>query len=102
MKQKTPQLPQIKTLSALLRELKTDIGEDYRAQGCEDDTVPSMDVTVGWDGQTRNGWGWQTGDNSYTGGAYGYPHWAVLTLTRRSNTRALARDIQDQLLELIS
>ena len=22
-------------------------------------------------------WGFQSGDNSYTGGAYGLPHWAV-------------------------
>ncbi|MCP3665728.1 MAG: hypothetical protein GY696_25075 [Gammaproteobacteria bacterium] len=40
------------------------------------DDIPCLQVTIGVsdDGKT---WGYQTGDNSYTGGAYGFPHWGV-------------------------
>lgn len=93
-------LPTIADVSALLRSLKSGISDDYRALGCEDETVPSMQVTIGADG-TSTSYGWQTGDNSYTGGAYSYPFWGVVTLQRRSNCRALAADainqIRDQL-----
>lgn len=42
-------------------------------------------------------WSYQTGDNSYTGGAYGHPFWGVVSLYRRSNSAALADDIREQL-----
>lgn len=93
-------LPTIKELSALVRELKPTIGDEYRAPGCEDDTAPSMQLTVGW--QESGEWSYQTGDNSFTGGAYSYPHWAVVTIDRRSDSRAIAREIRDQLAELAS
>lgn len=90
-------LPSICNLASLLTQLKRDIGDDYRAD--DDIDYPSMSVTIGWSSETGN-WSWQTGDNSYTGGAYSYPHWAVITLDRKSNCRELARDVQDQLAEL--
>jgi hypothetical protein len=91
--------PTIKDLSALFVALKSDIGDEYRAQGDEDATTPSMDVTIGHDPESGN-WDYQTGDNSYTGNAYGYQNWAVTALRRRANSRDLARDVINQLKDL--
>lgn len=89
-------LPTVKALSALVRAVKATIGDDYRAS--EYDDTPGICITVGWN--VSGEWSYQTGDNSYTGGAYGYPHWAVVSVYRRSNSVALARDIREQLLEV--
>lgn len=91
---KTPtkiKLPKIGELAALLKALKKDICDDYRIDD-QEDGPPIMCVTVGCDIGTGE-WGFQTGDNSYTGGAYGYHHWGVGYLTRRSNSRDVANDI---------
>lgn len=93
----TRRLPTIKELSALVRHVKADIAKDYRA--FEDDDKPGIQLTIGWSAESGE-WGYQTGDNSYTGGAYHYPHWAVVGVYRRSNSIELARDIQSQLFEL--
>lgn len=99
-------LPTIKELRALFIELKKTIGDDYRCTlddgpfADEDAGPPSMDVTIGWTPETGN-YSYQTGDNSYTGGAYGYPHWAVVYLDRRSNSTELAREVRSQLMELV-
>lgn len=83
----------------LLMSLKHDIGDEYRAS--DDDERPSMSVTVSTDDEV-SGWNYQTGDNSYTGGCYGQPHWAVISLYRNSNCHGLAREVADQLAELIN
>lgn len=84
-------------IETLLKSLKKDIQSDCRA--CEEDTLPGVMVTVGADlnDDGSYSWGFQTGDNSYNGGAYGFPHWAVIVLYRRSNCRTLAEDIVDQI-----
>lgn len=96
-------LPKINELRKLFISLKRTIGDDYRctldsSPGAEEGP-PSMDVTIGWEPDDGS-WNYQTGDNSYTGGAYGYPHWAVVYLDRRSNSTELARDVREQLLAL--
>ena len=92
-------LPKIKEIRALLVSLKKDIGDDYRASFDDDeDNMPGMSVTVGAD--EEGNWSYQTGDNSYTGGAYGMPFWGVISLYRRSNSTELARDIVNQIAEL--
>ena len=92
-----PKLPTIKALSSLVRDLKTTIGDEYRSTYADpDDTVPSMDLTIGWSPDS-GAWSYQTGDNSFTGGAYGHPIWAVETIDRRSNSRDIARDLIAQL-----
>jgi len=92
-------LPTLKELTELIKSLKGDIGDEYRAYSdCdEEDTTPSMLVTVGAD--EEGNWGYQTGDNSYTGGAYSYPHWGVVAIHRRSNSKEVAKDIQSQIAE---
>lgn len=93
---KAPRLPTIKDLSELVRWVKPQICDDYIDEG---DTLPSICLTVAAD-MNEGGWGFQTGDNSYTGGAYGYTEWAVVTVYRRSNSVELARDIRAQLSDL--
>lgn len=86
-------------IESLLKGLKREIGDEYRAS--EDDTLPGMMVTVGAEpGEDGISWGYQTGDNSYTGGAYGFQHWAVICLYRRSNCKALAADAVQELYDL--
>lgn len=75
--------------AALLRLLKRDIGDEYRRPGDPEDTTPGMLVTFGLD--ERGGWSYQTGDNSYTGGAYGFHYWGLAYLNRRSNCKELAQ-----------
>lgn len=83
----------------LLKSLKGDIDDDYRAS--EDDDKPGMQVTFGltehMDGSLS--WSYQTGDNSFTGGAYGHGAWAVVSLYRRSNCKELAAEAMDEALE---
>jgi len=45
-------------------------------------------------------WNYQTGDNSYTGGAYGLPHWAVVTIDIDTDRDDLVRDIFEQFSEI--
>lgn len=87
----------------LLKSLKGDIADDYRATDDPDDNTPGMCVTIGFTPESEDkdaSWSYQTGDNSYTGGAYGHPHWAVIYLYRRSNSRELAEEAADQIAEL--
>ena len=53
-------------------------------------------VTVGFspeeDGRPA-GWGYQTGDNSFTGGAYGHPFWGVVWIGADSVPEEVAREI---------
>lgn len=100
MKTQKVKLPRVTEIYRLLVELKTQIGNDYRASEDPEDNTPGMSVTVGW--SEDGSWSYQTGDNSFTGGAYGHPHWAVLSLYRRSNSRELARDAINQLSDCVA
>jgi hypothetical protein len=92
-----PKLPTIQELSSLVRDLKKTIRDDYRSTCADpDDTAPSMDVTIGWSPDS-GAWDYQTGDNSFFGGAYLHPVWAVATIDRRSNSRDIARELIAQL-----
>ena len=89
----------IKDVTTLIQAIKADIRDDYRA--FEDDDVPGIQFTLGsTDGKS---WSWQTGDNSYTGGAYGYAFWAVKGVYRDTNCRELAAqmvgEVRDQIAE---
>lgn len=88
----------------LLRELKGQIGDDYRASDDPDDNLPGMQVTIGAtpsdDGYLN--WDYQTGDNSYSGGAYLHHNWGVVSLYRKSNCRELAKEAVQQIADSIS
>ena len=59
-----------------------------------------MDITFATndDGDT---WNYQTGDNSYTGGAYSLPHWSVSIINTETTVSELYNDVVDQLTELL-
>lgn len=88
----------------LVAALIPDIRDDYRATDDPDDTEPGMCLTVGFTPETEDkdfSWGYQTGDNSFTGGAYCHPHWAVIYLSRESVPAEIAEDIASQISELV-
>lgn len=47
-------------------------------------------------------WNYQTGDNSYIGGCYGLPNWAIETIDCDSNASELSASIIEQLNELLT
>jgi hypothetical protein len=83
-------LPTIKEIAKLLMHCKKYIHVDSRA--FDDDDTPSMQITIGINTESGE-WGYQTGDNSFTGGAYLYPTWGVGYLFRNSNCREVAKEI---------
>ena len=85
-------------IAPLLRNLKSQIDDDYRCSDDPEDNTPGMLVTVSTDNEAST-WHYQTGDNSYSGGCYGDPHWAVIYLYRRSNCATLAKDACNELAE---
>lgn len=91
-------LPTKKALTELIKTIKVSM-RGFSPDELEDGRW--LSVTVGADGKGRESWGWQTGDNSFTGGAYGYPHWAVVSLSRRCKSGEVADEILTQLRDLI-
>ena len=89
----------VSEIADLLKSLKSQIDDDFRAS--EDDDKPGMQVTVSTNDEMSS-WNYQTGDNSYSGGCYGDPHWAVIYLYRRSNCRALAIEAVNELADNIA
>ena len=68
---------------------------------CDCDNGVCLTVAVNEEG---NEWSYQTGDNSYTGGAYGLPHWAVVWVMPTSydqDKEELYKDIINQLEDLL-
>jgi hypothetical protein len=95
----------IADVASLVAELIPQIDDDYRASECEckgpfhgddhdADCLPSMLLTIGAD---ADNWSYQTGDNSYSGGAYGYAVWGVGYIYRDSDPREVAKEIADDI-----
>lgn len=89
----------LRDIASLVRTVRDDISNEYRA--FEGDDTPGIQLTVATDDKFTQ-WSFQTGDNSYTGGAYGLPHWAVVGVYRDTNSFNVARDIYDQLQDAIT
>ena len=92
-------LPSIKDVAALVRHVKAQIplaDPDYIA---DEEDKPGIDLTIGVNTLTGE-WSWQSGDNSYTGGAYGYRDWGVTRVYRATNSRDCARDLINLVAEL--
>ena len=64
-----------------------------------EEEIAYNDLTIGMN--PAGEWSFQTGDNSFTGGAYGYPHWAVVSITEDSDPAEVFQDICDQLADLM-
>ena len=89
----------------LFASLIPDICDDYRVSDDCDDETPGMQVTIGYTQETENSdqsWPYQTGDNSYSGGAYSHRNWAVISLYRDSDPTELAKEAADQIADLVS
>lgn len=94
-------MPTKREIYELVRAVKQDISNEYRATNEPDDEIPGIQLTVATN-YDNSKWSYQTGDNSYTGGAYLLPHWAVVEVYRSSNCREIANDIFDQWADLIN
>jgi hypothetical protein len=94
------EIPQLrKDLRKLFIALKKDIGPDTLIETGDGD-VPGIEVTIGctfdFNGASIS-WNYQTGDNSYTGGAYGHPEWFTCSVMKRTNCKELANDIINEI-----
>ena len=83
-----------KNLTDLIEFLKTD---DFYSEYVNSEE--GLQLTIGCNEDKE--FNWQTGDNSFTGGAYLYPHWAVIYVTQDSDTWRLVQEIIEQLGELM-
>jgi hypothetical protein len=91
--------------AGLIASLIPQIDDDYRATDDPDDETPGMLLTIGFTPETEERdacWNYQTGDNSFTGGAYSHPHWAVVSIYRDSVPADVADDAAEQIGELCS
>lgn len=84
-------------IKEILDEQKPLIENDFRTH---EDDEPEMQVTFATDDEGE-ALAFQTGDNSFSGGCYLYPHWAVVYLCRDSDTSELAKEAARELLDLI-
>ena len=81
-------------IALLIEDLKWCIDDECRA--FEEDDEPGIQLTIGTNGDMSD-YGWQSGDNSYSGAAYGYPYWAVVGVYVDTSASDLAQDCIDQL-----
>lgn len=56
----------------------------------EEEELGTLTVCISTDGEN---WGYQTGDNSFSGGAYLYPHWAVVYFNTSTTPEELLEDL---------
>ena len=98
------QLPSLRQeLYSLLVAIKKDadwrtLRRDFRDD--PDDSTPYIDVTIGCTFDFTEGcitWSYQTGDNSFTGGAYSHPEWFTTSILSRSNCEDLAKDLIEEI-----
>lgn len=64
-----------------------------------EDDLPYIELTVGVSDDGRE-CGWQTGDNSFSGPAYHYPHWALISITEDRTWSDVRDEIKDQIWDL--
>jgi hypothetical protein len=75
---------------------------EWLADECKDaDCEYCLELTVAVD-ECGTHWNYQTGDNSYSGGAYGLPHWATFTVTDECTVAYVYESIRDQLNDLLA
>ena len=69
-------------------------------EGEDEDDIAYNDLTVGMNDSGE--WSFQTGDNSFTGGAYGYAHWAVVSVFEDSDPEEVYQEVVSQLEDLLT
>lgn len=82
------------------KSLKADFNSDEGYYFEPGELAPYVDATIGCTFDFEEGtisWNYQTGDNSFTGGAYGHPEWFTTSLLSRSNCKDLTKDLIDEI-----
>lgn len=89
------QLPSLRReFYCLLRAVK----EEHVGQWPTDEEgFKGVQLTIGCTLEDPVQWGWQTGDNSYTGGAYGHPDWFTVWAYPGCNCKNLADDLVQEI-----
>ena len=89
----------------LSREVRSDIRqfitvnlEDFKQDAIE---FGGLDITIACNDQ-GDAWNYQTGDNSYTGNAYGLNHWAIDTIDADTDASELYASVRNQLEDLLN
>ena len=81
-----------------------EVNREYHADGLAEyaGEHEGIDITIACNAAGTI-WGFQTGDNSFTGGCYGLDHWAIGTIINGigDNPFSFADHIIDQLDELV-
>ena len=83
------------------KELLIELIENIRTRDIDQDDE-YIDITIASNGTDPNDWGFQTGDNSYSGACYFYRHWAVGYIDDQTDPKELAIELLDQLEELVA
>ena len=91
--------PEDQALINKLPPLADVVGVVMHVRSMCDSEDEHIDITIGWNAETGH-WSWQSGDNSFTGGAYGFPLWAVGSVGAGTDAEKLAHDLREDLLEL--
>ena len=94
MKNIIDNLPSKQDLVSLIREIQE---QDFVFN--EDEFI---DITVASNGTDPDDWGFQLGDNSYSGACYFYRHWAIGYIDDQTVPEHLAIELLDQLEELVA
>lgn len=85
-------------LTAALAQLQEEIADEYRA--FDDDEEPGIQITLACNADGSD-FAIQTGDNSFSGVAYGFPIWAVAGLYKDSDCASVVDDLLSQLGDLL-
>jgi hypothetical protein len=99
------QLPSLRQeLYSLLVAIKKDADwcnlRRYGGDLVPDDLRACVDVTIGCTFNFTEGcitWSFQTGDNSFTGGAYSHSEWFTTSVLSRSNCKDIAKDLIEEI-----
>tara|TARA_R110002126_G_scaffold53549_5_gene145365 strand:- start:196 stop:528 length:333 start_codon:yes stop_codon:yes gene_type:complete len=79
--------------------------EQYAKYYIDDEEIECLQLTVGSNGEESEfgtiKYDYQTGDNSYIGGAYGYRCWGIGYVYEDTDSKAMADQIAEQLSDQI-
>ena len=102
----TIELSENKTFMNELIKIIEGVKEEYTKYYIDDEEIECLQLTVGsngdkgFDGEVE--FGCQTGDNSYTGAAYGYRCWGVAYIYDDTDSKETAEEIAEQLADQIA
>lgn len=72
--------------------------ETWKSYLCEENEYEGV-LTIGLtltEDTVDNSWSYQTGDNSFTGGAYGHPDWIVIYFDNETDVMEMMEDYVEQ------